>query len=118
MTKNALQAATKRLCLTGVAAALCTLATSGAIADSFNEPMRRTVSYAELDLSKQAGVEVLYRRIKDAARIVCGGRDPIVRISLARSQCYEKAVADAVAQVNSPLLTALHTKKTTRLAKK
>ncbi len=118
MRSNALHTAAKRFVLTGLAAIVCTFATSGAIAGG-TEERSMTVRFAELDLSKQAGVEVLYRRIKSAAWTVCGGRDPIARINIAKSQCYKTAVANAVTQVNAPLLTALHTEKTkTRLASK
>ncbi len=96
------------------------------------------VSYADLDLSSPAGIRTFYRRIQQAAREVCNASDPIMRLylqverasggrsrSTARRQrqhapflvlrchdchddCYRRTVADAVARMNSPMLTALH----------
>ena len=68
-----------------------------------------TVSYADLDLSKPAGVEVLYGRIKQAARNVCSyldNRQPEHKVLWRR--CYSDAVANAIATVDRPTLTALH----------
>lgn len=73
-----------------------------------------TVSYAELDINKPRGLEVLYSRIQRAAKVVCGmDRSPQ---ELARGRhakaCYKTAVDDAVRQINRPTLTALHRAKT------
>ena len=73
-----------------------------------------TVSYADLNISSPAGATVLYGRIKRAAGLVCGtspnpaemGRHLIWRA------CVDGAVANAVATVGSPRLTALHAKTT------
>lgn len=72
------------------------------------------VSYAELDINKPRGLQVLYSRIQNAAEIVCGvDRSPH---ELARGRqataCYKTAVEDAVRQINRPTLTALHRAKT------
>ena len=73
-----------------------------------------TVSFAELDISKPRGLEVLYSRIEHAAKIVCN-YDYMPR-SLARNRlatsCYKAAIDDAVRQINRPTLTALHRTKT------
>jgi len=67
------------------------------------------VSFAGLDLSSKAGAAILYQRIKGAAQQVCGSVDRRQLAQLARwSACYEKALADAVAQVNQPQVTALY----------
>lgn len=73
-----------------------------------------SISYAELDVSTPQGLEVLYTRIKRAAKSVCGfDRAPLTtsrgRHSLA---CYQSTVEDAVRQANRPTLTALHRAKT------
>lgn len=72
------------------------------------------VSYAELDINKPRGLEVLYHRIQRAAKSVCGidysSRDLAAgRHAMA---CYKTAVDDAVRQINRPTLTALHRAKT------
>jgi UrcA family protein len=77
------------------------------------------VSYGELDLSKPAGAEALYKRIRQAAFTVCGGYDsPIARSYTIKSRCFRAALDEAVAKVNSPMLTALHNNKITRVASK
>jgi UrcA family protein len=74
----------------------------------------QTVSYADLDLSKPAGAQTLYKRIKAAARSVCGPVDQYTFQMPSRvfRACFEQAIADAVAQVDRPSLTALHREET------
>lgn len=73
-----------------------------------------TIHYGELDLSKAQGLEVLYKRIKRAARFVCGSDRSPLTTSRARHamECYQDTLEDAVRQVNRPRLTALHRAKT------
>ena len=72
-----------------------------------NATKTEKVSYADLDLSRPEGAKALYRRIQGAARSVCGG-EPALDLGQRRiwQDCYNNAVADAVAKVNNPLLTA------------
>jgi UrcA family protein len=67
------------------------------------------VSYADLDVTTQAGATTLYARIRGAAEAVCR---PLEGKRLSeRAQwkaCYEHAVAEAVQTVNRPALTALY----------
>jgi UrcA family protein len=80
------------------------------------EPKVKTqaVSYADLDLSKPAGAQTLYKRIKAAARHVCGPVDRYTYVTPSQTfrQCFDQAIADAVAQVDRPSLTALHREET------
>lgn len=107
---------TQRLARAGIVAlALCTCAVAyGA------EPKVKSqaVSYADLDLSKPAGAQTLYKRIQKAARRVCGPVDNYTFITPAKAfrQCYEQSIAEAVAQVDRPSLTALHKVETSRTA--
>jgi UrcA family protein len=73
-----------------------------------------TVSFAELDITKPRGLQVLYSRIENAARIVCGVEPYLQPLSRTRQakECYKTAVDDAVRQINRPTLTALHRAKT------
>jgi UrcA family protein len=68
------------------------------------------VSYADLDLTKAAGADTLYKRIQRAARMVC--RDSASPFEIGRGRkfrkCYEAALDTAVSDVSSPLLTARH----------
>ena len=66
------------------------------------------VSYADLDLSTQAGAQTLYHRIRGAARQVCGDEGTSYTDKAIWRSCFKNAVGDAVAKVNSPQLTALH----------
>jgi UrcA family protein len=78
-----------------------------------NEPAKRVVHFADLDLSGNAGVAVLYARIRHAALEVC---EPVYdnrwHSIIARNRCMTQAIARAVADVNAPMLTSYHLTKT------
>jgi UrcA family protein len=77
------------------------------------------VSFGELDITKPAGAQELYKRIRKAAFVVCGANEsPMPWSYTARGECFKTAVDDAVGKVNSPLLTSLHRNENTRLASK
>jgi UrcA family protein len=83
------------------------------------ETVTATVSIADLDLSSPAGAATLYKRIKSAARKVCGPQTLRPLNAVPKQQrtwrdCFEEAVADAVSRANKPLLTALHTEESKR----
>jgi UrcA family protein len=75
-----------------------------------------TVSYADLDLSGQAGVDALYSRLRTAADQVCGpkgdGRDLTRRFVW--KQCYEAALDNAVRTVAHVGLSEVHLAQTGR----
>ncbi|HEV2363316.1 MAG TPA: UrcA family protein [Caulobacteraceae bacterium] len=80
---------------------------------AWEQPTRITVSYADLDISRPAGAAVLLRRVRSAAVRACGGM-PDARVLdqfAAFEHCRREAVSRAVAQVNSPVLNALMTKR-------
>jgi UrcA family protein len=66
-------------------------------------PVSYPVGYSDLDVSKMKGAKTLYLRIRYAAETLCesaatwGKREG--------EACVNKAVNDAVARVNAPLLT-------------
>jgi UrcA family protein len=66
------------------------------------------VRYSDLDLTTQAGADTLYHRIRGAARQVCGYEASSFWGQRSFRNCVNGAVGNAVATVNSPLLTALH----------
>jgi UrcA family protein len=109
----------RQLLVTGLAVVTLGLA-SNSFASASDDGIRKvTVSYAEFDLSKPTGAEALYRRIKRAAFVVCGGEDsPITWNRAQKDQCISTSVDEAVAKVNAPLLSALHQDKNTRVASK
>ena len=78
-----------------------------------SEPMKKTVTYGDLNLANAQGVEQLYRRIVGAARQVCVGLDGRSLIEKEQfSICIKQSIARAVTAVDQPALTALHAIKT------
>jgi UrcA family protein len=114
-----LQRGARQVLIAGLATVALGLASTNSFASTFDNGVRQVkVSYAELDLSKQAGAQALYGRIKQAARTVCGSNDSMPWNQIDTNRCIKTAVNDAVAKVNAPLLTALHQSQNTRLASK
>jgi UrcA family protein len=111
---------TNVLLASGLAAVALGLASAQSFATTSADGVRSIeVSFAELDLTKPAGAETLYKRIKKAAFVVCGAYDsPMSWNHAAKTQCFKNAVDEAVARVNSPLLSSLHRNENTRLASK
>jgi UrcA family protein len=102
----------KTVARAGIAAAiaLCTFLLANGASAGEPQKVSKIVSYADLDLSKPAGAQALYNRIKRAAREVCGSADYYKNVSPPKAwrECVDTAVADAVAEVDRPSLTALH----------
>jgi UrcA family protein len=67
------------------------------------------VRYEDLNLTTPAGSATLLRRITQAAKVVCPEypAGDVRRIKIFRP-CYREAVANAVANVHQPSLTALY----------
>lgn len=72
-----------------------------------NEVRTELVQFGDLDLSRPAGVQALYRRIQQAARDVCGPEGAAGHLGDSR-ECRSSAIARAVAEVDAPLLTERH----------
>ena len=101
--QNTIRAAAFLLC---GAIAVGTLQTTAQAAD--DALPSKKVSYADLDISKEAGAKVLYSRIVAAAKQVCqesGYKDlgAMQRVN----GCVDRAINNAVKQVDSPALSAL-----------
>jgi UrcA family protein len=89
-----------------VAAALAVGMLAGVTHAAEAEVPSQAVRFQDLNLNRDAGVQVLYKRIQRAANQVCGdvdGRDLVA--ARAHEACVERAVADAVATVNNHMLT-------------
>jgi UrcA family protein len=74
-----------------------------------------TVTYGDLNLDSQQGAKALYARLRNSAEDVCAsldGRDLFFR--RLRQDCFDQAVASAVAQINRPGLTTLHNQTVNR----
>ena len=71
------------------------------------------VRFQDLDLSKIDGATALYARLRHAARVVC---DPLESREMGLAEkyraCMNKAIADAVASVNRPLVSQYHQSRT------
>lgn len=80
-------------------------------ASAADAPRSQTVSYRDLNLSTIEGATALYQRLRRAADWVCDERGTGVERYRIWQSCYRAAIADAVAKVNSPLLTELHSGK-------
>lgn len=67
------------------------------------------VSFAELDLRKEAGARELYSRLRRASREVCGTpRTPSQSLSRSKDECFEETLDTAVSAVGNPLLERIH----------
>lgn len=74
------------------------------------ESIRVDVSYADLNIQSAAGVKSLYGRLRSAAQTACAsfddGRHSPRNIHF--QGCYKTALDSAVAKINEPALTAMH----------
>jgi UrcA family protein len=66
------------------------------------------VSFRDLDLNTPSGAAKLYRRIQAAARSVCQYEPTSPRENSIWQHCVRPTVDAAIAKVNNPLLTELH----------
>jgi UrcA family protein len=99
----------------GAAALAVTFLTLLAVDTRASEPVgnlpRVSVSYSDVAFGNTAGAANVYRKLKAAARQVCGVNDGSKSLDLmvAARECYDEALADAVRKIDRPTLTALHT---------
>jgi UrcA family protein len=96
--------------LLGAAAAFAPAIASAAYADSPNSVISssKVVRYHDLNLSQPDDVAALYARIRRAAVEVCSAS----AASAVQRDCYQEAIASAVARVNNPSLNAYHQRRT------
>jgi UrcA family protein len=89
----------------GAAVVACTLFTGDVAAEGRPVSVALQVSTQGIDLSKSAGARELYRRLKNAAWIVCTRAN---RVGLEPSPdpdaCSEKALGEAIRSAHIPLL--------------
>lgn len=98
----------RSLAFVGALAALAVTTTSFAGSQTDRAPTV-TVRFGDLNLSSDAGVKTLYRRISNAARKVCPdseSRD--LGIAAASEGCQAAAVARAVRELNNSKLALVH----------
>jgi|HubBroStandDraft_5_1064220.scaffolds.fasta_scaffold325616_1 UrcA family protein len=88
---------------------LATFAGAAVHAQTSSDPIRVTVSYADLNVATTDGAKTLVQRIEAAADRACGyAPDQRLLADLARYQsCRKQAIDTAVAAVDSPTVTAM-----------
>lgn len=99
----------------GVAAVAATLlmllAVNVRAAETDPNPPRIEVSYSDFEITTQKGAENVYRKLRSAARKVCGAA-PGGSLNLDQEtkakKCVNAALADAVRRIDRPTLTSLH----------
>ena len=80
--------------------------TPAAHADSLSEPRTTLVHYDDINTNTTRGAAVLYSRLKAAAEQVCSDQGPRSLARVARhDQCLRHAISEAVAKINSPVVT-------------
>ena len=98
----------KRLLKPLIVCAACAVPLKLVAADIVSESVH--VSFAELDLRKEAGVKELYRRLQRASKKVCGtSRSQSRHLNRQQDTCYQETLDSAVSQVGNPLLERIHT---------
>ena len=111
----------KTLIFCAALVAIAAPATAGAVqpVNGDSEFPQASVSYADLDLSRPAGADIMVARIRRAARQVCG-QELFADLDRARTTraCIRHAMDSAIGQVDAPLVTARYfdAKSPTKLA--
>jgi UrcA family protein len=98
-----------KICAWLGAAAVCLLLSGLAEAADKALIVKVAVSTAGLNVSEPGDAHMLYGRLRQAARVVCGrgnlvGLQPVADFS----GCYETALGNAVRSVNRPELTSVY----------
>jgi UrcA family protein len=97
--------------LTFAAVAMVSAAVTPAFADPRDASPSITVEYDDLNLGRTADAEDMLVRLEDASRRVCRsagqGLRGIARFE-ARQTCEAQSLERAVAQLDAPVVTALH----------
>jgi len=94
-----------------IAITFLTLLTVDARADEpKGNPPSVTVSYSDVAFGNTAGASDVYRKLKNAARKVCGvtSGTQTLEMRVIAQDCFDAALADAVRKIDRPTLSALH----------
>ena len=76
-------------------------------------PTKVIVHYQDTAFSTAEGTAQVYRKLKSAARMVCGINDGgrlTIDQGVAAKNCFDTALADAVRRIDRPMLTSVHTR--------
>jgi UrcA family protein len=97
---------------TTLAIGLLGLAAQG---EAASDAKQQVVTFADINMSSQAGAMTVYKRLGGAARHVCSNRQGLRLGEMQRNRaCVAEAIANAVTSVNQPALTAEHLARTSR----
>ena len=112
-TDYVLHRASERVSAGAAALALTflTLLTVDARADEpKGNPPSVTVSYSDVAFGNTAGAADVYRKLKNAARKVCGVTlgSQALEMRVAARECFDEALAEAVLKIDRPTLSAVH----------
>jgi len=80
-------------------------------AETTDSPPRISVTYQDTAFATQEGAANVYRKLKMAARKVCGltpGNALNLDQRTKAKECVDGALADAVQRINRPMLTSVH----------
>jgi UrcA family protein len=80
-------------------------------AETTGNPPHISVTYQDTAFATQAGTANVYRKLKSAARKVCGlgAGDKLTLDQRTRAEaCVDAALTDAVQRINRPMLTSVH----------
>jgi UrcA family protein len=73
---------------------------------------KQQVTFQDLNLNSNEGIHVLYKRIQRAADKVCGEVDARnLQGMRSKGACLNRAISQAIAAVNSPMLTRVYLAK-------
>lgn len=73
------------------------------------------VKYSGEQLNNEADAQTLYKKLRVAARSVCGGGASgyvTLEVKTRTQRCEKQVLSDAVGKINQPLLTTVHESKT------
>jgi len=86
---------------------------AGEAADPNRVATRVVVSYADLDITNEAGVRTLYARLRWAAEKACGGEPSSRQLAQQADYraCYDRVLDKSVHRIDSDTLQALHAKR-------
>jgi UrcA family protein len=96
------------------AAALFTGAFAAPALAADTMPATQIVRTYDINMTTESGADQMLRRIRYAARAVCGVNGGIVSLSQRANgrACVREATADAVRQLNQPMVTAVYAERT------
>ncbi len=103
-----------------VAATVLAGASQAQTASQFAPAGKETaVTYADLDLSREAGAQILIQRMRAAAAKVCGPAPDLRQMEMHRVYvaCVNDTLQRSVASVNAPVVTSLYQGLATTLAR-